>query len=222
MRRFAITFLFATVSFSASAQTADDCYQATLKTDDREIIRICSAALQGNLDDRVRSITVSNRGLGYLRDKQYDRAIIDFSDALVIDPRNPYSFNFRGEAWREKGNLDRALADFEDSLQIDPAFTGAIYNRGISFERQGNISAARAEYQRALATKGDRALDTWARDRARERLAALRDGPQQRPQEPRQNDRDVSPRETDRDVRPRKNDGPETERIQSGRESERR
>lgn len=213
MRRLAIGFLFATVSFSASAQTADDCYRATLRTDDREIIRICSAALErGEMNDEDRSITISNRGLGYLRDKQYDRAIIDFSDALIVNPRNPFSFNFRGEAWREKGNFDRALADFAEALQIDSGFTGALYNRGLTFERQGDTNAARTEYQRALATKGDRALDTWARDRSRERIAALRDSPQQRPQE----------RQNDRDVRPRQNDGPETERIQSGRESERR
>lgn len=172
----------------ASAQTADDCYQATLKPDDHEIIRICSAALlSGNLNDRTRSITVSNRGLGYLRDKQYDKSIVDFSDALILDPKNPYSFNFRGEAWREKGNLDRAFADFDQALRINAGFTGAIYNRGVTFERQGDLSGARAEYRKALATRGDSALDEWARDRSRERLAKLGDGSQQ-PQQPRSND----------------------------------
>ncbi len=198
---------FAALSSAASAQTADDCYKATLRTDDQEIIRICSAALlRGDMSEEDRSITTSNRGLGYLRDKQYDKAILDFSDALVINPRNPYSFNFRGEAWREKNNLERALADFEDALRIDPAFTGALYNRGVTFERQGNLTAARAEYQKALATRGDRALDDWARDRSRERLAALRDSPPQRPQQQPQTRRDE----------------PETSQIQSGRESERR
>lgn len=189
MRRLAFAmFSLAALSGGASAQSADDCYQATLRQDDQEIIRICSAALRSaTLDDRLRSITVSNRGLGYLRDKQYDKAIVDFSDALLLNPRNPYSFNFRGEAWREKGNLDRAFADFEQSLRIDPAFTGAIYNRGITFERQGDLSSARAEYRKALATRGDSALDQWARERSRERLAALGDGAQ-RPQQPRSDD----------------------------------
>lgn len=183
MRRLAITAILVAVSGGASAQSADDCYQATLRTDDREIIRICSAALQSaNLDDRTRSITVSNRGLGYLRDKQYDKAILDFSDALVVDGKNPFPFNFRGEAWRELNNFERAFADFDQALRIDPDFTGAMYNRGLTFERQGATAAARAEYRRAIATKGDRALDTWARDRAHERLTALGDGPQR--QEP--------------------------------------
>jgi Tfp pilus assembly protein PilF len=190
MRRFTIAILFVAAlagSSGVSAQTANDCYQATLRQNDHEIIRICSAALEkGGMNDENRSVVTSNRGLGYLRDKQYDRAIVDFSDALVINPRNPYSFNFRGEAWREKGNLDRAFADFGEALRIDPAFTGAMYNRGVTFERQGDLSSARAEYRKAVATRGDSALDQWARDRSRERLAAL--GESQPQQQPRSND----------------------------------
>jgi lipoprotein NlpI len=183
MRRFAfvvLSFAAVAVSSGVSAQTAEDCYQATLRQDDHEIIRICSQALQkGGMSDENRSIVTSNRGLGYLRDKQFDKAILDFSDALVINPKNPYSFNFRGDAWREKGNLDRAFADFDQALRIDPAFTGAIYNRGLTFEKQGDASSARAEYRKAVATRGNSALDQWARDRARERLAALGEGSQQ-------------------------------------------
>ena len=191
MRYFVVAALFfAAIAASpgASAQTADDCYQATLRQNDQDIIRICSQALEkGGMNDENRSIVTSNRGLGYLRDKQFDKAIVDFSDALLIHSRNPYSFNFRGEAWREKKNLDRAFADFEQALRIDPAFTGAIYNRGITFEQQGDTSSARAEYRKALATTGNSALDQWARDRARERLAALGEG-SQRPQQPRSDD----------------------------------
>ena len=173
----------------AAAQTPDDCYQATLKTDDAAIIRICTQALErGGLDDRIRSITISNRGLGYLRSKEYDKSIIDFSEALLINPKNAFSFNFRGEAWREKGNFERAHADFEEALNVDPGFTAALYNRGVTYERQGNPDAARAEYQKALAQTGTRAIDNWARDRAKERLAALGGNPQQQTQQPQRQD----------------------------------
>lgn len=186
----ALAIILSAAALPAAAQTADDCYQATLKTDDQAIIRVCTQALdRGGLDERTRSITLSNRGLGYLRSKDFDKSIIDFSEALLIDPKNAYSFNFRGEAWREKGNFERALADFEDALIIDSAFTGALYNRGLTYERQGNQNAARAEYQKAIATKGDRALDNWARDRAKERLAALGGGDQQQQNQQRNDDR---------------------------------
>lgn len=198
----AFAFFLSAAALPAAAQTADDCYQATLKTDDQAIIRTCTQALdKGGLDDRTRSITLSNRGLGFLRSKEFDKSIIDFSEALLIDSKNAYSFNFRGEAWREKGNFDRALADFEDALIIDAAFTGALYNRGLTYERQGNQNAARSEYQKAIATKGDRALDNWARDRAKERLAAL--GGNQQPQQQQQQNpqRQDDQRGRDRDNR---------------------
>ncbi len=208
----------------AAAQTSNDCYQATLKTDDQAIIRICTQALdRGGLDDRTRSITLSNRGLGYLRSKDYDKSIIDFSEALLINPKNAFSFNFRGEAWREKGNFDRALADFEDALEIDAGFTAALYNRGLTFERQGNPTAARAEYQKAVATKGDRAIDTWARDRARERLTALGDGPQQQQQQQQQQQtqRDRDDRDDrDDDRSPRQQPQQQQQNNEPGRGSE--
>lgn len=198
----ALVLLLSAVALPAAAQTPDDCFQATLKTDDQAIIRVCTQALdRGGLDDRTRSITLSNRGLGYLRSKDFDKSIIDFSEALLIDPKNAFSFNFRGEAWREKGNFDRALADFEDALGVDPDFTAAFYNRGLTYERQSNPTAARAEYQRAIALKGDRPIDNWARDRARERLTALGDGPQQQQQQNTQPRNDDRGRDRDRNDR---------------------
>lgn len=173
--------LFALPAF---AQTANDCYQATLKPDDAAVIRICTQALEkGGMSDEDRSITTSNRGLGYLRNKEYDKSIIDFSESLLINPKNPYAFNFRGEAWREKGNFERALADFEEALNINSGFTGAILNRGITFERQKDQNAARAEYQKAIATKGDSELDKWARTQAQQRLTALGGNQQQQQQQ---------------------------------------
>ncbi|MGE0341089.1 MAG: tetratricopeptide repeat protein [Xanthobacteraceae bacterium] len=193
----ALAILLSAAALPAAAQTPEDCFQATLKTDDQAIIRICTQALdRGGLNDRTRSITLSNRGLGYLRSKDFDKSIIDFSEALLIDPKNAFSFNFRGEAWREKGNFDRALADFEDALGVDPGFTAAFYNRGLTYERQGNPTAARAEYQRAIDLKGDRPIDKWARDRANERLTALGDGPQRQQQQ--QQQQQTQPRNDDR------------------------
>lgn len=178
MRRSSLCALVAAATLASSAfayaQTADDCYQATLRDDDLEIIRVCTQAInKGGMNEDDRSITFSNRGLGYVRNKEYDKGIADLTEALQINPKNPYAFNSRGDAWLAKDNFDRAFADFEQALRIDPEFTGAMYNRGVAFEKQGNTSAAREEYRRALATKGERALDKWSRDRARERLTAL-------------------------------------------------
>lgn len=212
-RTAAIAGFFLAAAFPAAAQTADDCYQATLKTDDAAIIRICTRVLQkGGLENPTLSTTLANRGLGYLRNKEFDKSIIDFSEALLINPKNPYAFNSRGEAWREKGNLDRALTDFDESLRVDPTFAAAYLNRGITFERQNDPSAARTEYQKALDQKGKRAIDDWARRNARTRLTNLDGDKPRTPDRQPQRDRDRNPdrapeRERNPDDRGRFRDG---------------
>jgi tetratricopeptide (TPR) repeat protein len=158
----------------AAAQTPDDCYKAGLEDDDQNLIRVCTRVLEkGGLTPSNLSTTLSNRGLGYLRSKQYDKAIIDFSEAILINPKNPFAFDNRGDAWREKGNYERALADYDEALSIEPTFTSALLNRGITYERQGDKVKARQDYEAALNQKGKRAIDGWARDQARERLERL-------------------------------------------------
>jgi tetratricopeptide (TPR) repeat protein len=155
-------------------QTPDDCFKAGLQDDDAKLIRICTQVLEkGGIEGATLSTTISNRGLGYLRNKEYDKAIIDFSEAVLINPKNPFAFDNRGDAWREKGNYERALADYAEAIAIDPAFGSAYLNRGITYELQGDKAKARAEYQRALDLKGDRPIDQWARRQAKTRLDKL-------------------------------------------------
>ncbi len=172
--RAAVFFAFALLALPAAAQTPDDCYKAGLQDDDENLIRICTRVLEkGGIQGNTLSTTLSNRGLGYLRSKQYDKAIIDFSEAILINPKNPFAFDNRGDAWREKGNYDRALADYNEALSIEPTFTSSLLNRGITYELQGDKIKARQDYETALNQKGDRAIDKWARDNARQRLDKL-------------------------------------------------
>lgn len=180
MQRFGIAALLLAAAFAFSqsaaiAQTPDDCYRAGLKDDDDEVIRVCTRVLEkGGLSGSILSTTLSNRGLGYLRSKQWDKSIIDFSEAILVNPKNPFAFDNRGDAWRGKGNYDRALADYNEALQIEPTFTSSLLNRGITYELMGDKVKARADYEAALAQKGDRAIDDWARKQARQKLDALR------------------------------------------------
>jgi tetratricopeptide (TPR) repeat protein len=174
MFRAAVLLAFAVLAAPVSAQTPDDCYKAGLEEDDANLIRVCTRVLEkGGIQGTTLSTTLSNRGLGYLRSKQYDKAIIDFSEAILINPKNPFAFDNRGDAWREKGNYERALADYNEALSIEPTFTSALLNRGITYDLQGDKTRARQDYEAALNQKGDRAIDTWARRQAQQRLDKL-------------------------------------------------
>lgn len=168
-----LTFALA-LAGAANAQTPDDCFKAGLKDDDENLIRVCSSVLdKGGIEGATLSTTLSNRGLGYLRSGQYDKAIVDFSEAILINPKNPFAFDNRGDAWREKGNYDRALADYNEALRVEPDFSSARLNRGITYEKLGDNAKARADYEIAADNRGTRPIDDWARRQAKDRLAKL-------------------------------------------------
>jgi tetratricopeptide (TPR) repeat protein len=71
----------------------------------------CTAAIEsGQLSGANLAKTFHNRGLAYYRDKEYDRAIQDFDQALRLNPGFVPAFVQRGLAYENKGNATRAVA----------------------------------------------------------------------------------------------------------------
>src|SRR5438270_5860195 len=73
--------------------------------------RILSAA---NLPNDVKVFGHHHLGVGLLLQNNFDRAIVEFNEALRIDPAYVRSYNSRGNAWRGKGELDTAIADYNE------------------------------------------------------------------------------------------------------------
>jgi tetratricopeptide (TPR) repeat protein len=61
-----------------------------------------------------------NRGLVYYSKGEYDCAIVDYTEALRLNPNYAEAYNNRGVAYAGKGYLDKAIADLTQALQIDP------------------------------------------------------------------------------------------------------
>jgi tetratricopeptide (TPR) repeat protein len=53
-----------------------------------------------------------NRGLVYAQEGDYDRAIQDYNQALLINPKLAVGFRFRGIAYAHKDAYLRAIADW--------------------------------------------------------------------------------------------------------------
>ncbi len=49
-----------------------------------------------------------------------DRAIATYTKAMQLDPKNPYVFIGRGDAYRNKDELDRAISDYDHAIRVDP------------------------------------------------------------------------------------------------------
>ncbi len=47
------------------------------------------------------------RGIAWYLQKDYDKAIKDFDEAIRLDPKNAAAYRNRGDAWSEKDEYDK-------------------------------------------------------------------------------------------------------------------
>jgi tetratricopeptide (TPR) repeat protein len=62
-----------------------------------------------------------NRGLWYLDNKDYDRAIAEFTEAIRQNPKLAAPYKKRADAYRAKGEVDRATADLDQAHVLTEA-----------------------------------------------------------------------------------------------------
>ena len=61
----------------------------------------------------------NNRGTAYGEKGQYDQAIMDFNQAIEINPRYIKAYNNRGIVYRLRGQYDRAISDFNKAIEMN-------------------------------------------------------------------------------------------------------
>jgi tetratricopeptide (TPR) repeat protein len=52
--------------------------------------------------------------------KDYDRAIAEYTEAILIDPDNAFHYSSRGHVYRQNGDYDRAIADYAEAIRLEP------------------------------------------------------------------------------------------------------
>jgi tetratricopeptide (TPR) repeat protein len=144
----AVLVLLVTPIWAASPKDTADCEQMTnpaLK------ISACTRILQsGNPAKDAKVAAIHHRGVGYLLKQDFDRAILEFNEALKIDPATKRSLNSRGNAWKGKGELDLALADYNEAIRVDPAFSFPYNGRASVWYNKGEWDRAIADYSEVI------------------------------------------------------------------------
>jgi tetratricopeptide (TPR) repeat protein len=59
-------------------------------------------------------------------------------------------FNYRGVAYKAKGDLDHAIADYTEAIRRDPDYAAAYNSRGIAYKAKGDVDKAIADYDQAI------------------------------------------------------------------------
>jgi len=85
-------------------------------------------------------------GVRYLSEGNYEEAIIAFTAAIEIDPKQAPAYVGRGDAYVASGeteeNLTAALMDYEAALDLDGTLVGAYLKLADVYISQGNYDAA--------------------------------------------------------------------------------
>lgn len=100
----------------------------------------------------------AKRGDAFFRDREYDRALEKYNEAIDWDPEISDAFCNRACIYLEKAEYDLALADCDRATLLNPSSAAAMCNRGTALLGKGDLGQAVSNYEHAMRLKPDYAL----------------------------------------------------------------
>ncbi|MBP5974644.1 tetratricopeptide repeat protein [Brasilonema sp. CT11] len=97
-----------------------------------------------------RTETLISSGRAKINGKDYQGAIADYNQALLINPNNPDAYFGRSKAYYYLKNYPAALEDVNKILQLSPKNANVYSNRGLLRYESGDKQAALADYNSAI------------------------------------------------------------------------
>lgn len=95
------------------------------------------------------------RGGAFRDDKQYDKAIEDFTKAISLDPTYAMAYIERAGVYLEKREYGQAIEDARRGISLNPDFVEAHVTLGNVFFITGDSNSAIDEYNAAISRKPD-------------------------------------------------------------------
>ena len=92
----------------------------------------------------------TRRGRAFEREGLYDRAIEEYTRAILIDPAFAEAYLGRGWAHMAKGNPDQAIRNYGEAIGLDPSLAEAQFARGWAYEQLGQRDRAIEDYGEAI------------------------------------------------------------------------
>ncbi|HTO65079.1 MAG TPA: tetratricopeptide repeat protein [Bradyrhizobium sp.] len=91
-----------------------------------------------------------NRAHEYFRNREFDRAIADYSQVIQLYPDDRYAYIGRASANCFKRSLDEAIADYDRAIDLDQSDGLAYVGRAGAFVQKDDFEHAFSDYARAL------------------------------------------------------------------------
>ncbi len=91
-----------------------------------------------------------SRGNFYMNFKKQDLALVDFNQAIILEPKNVSVYTARARFYRITKQFEQAKADYVTALQLDPKNTSVYYGRAIMYKNQGQYKLVISDLEAAL------------------------------------------------------------------------
>lgn len=95
-------------------------------------------------------IAYNNRGLAFLNERSYDKALEDFDKAIKLYPNYTLAYINRGNVLRDKHMYYEALSDYNKAIKLEPNFHKTYFNRGTLFLKNKKSDEALCDFNKAI------------------------------------------------------------------------
>jgi len=135
--------------------------------------RNLETARQQRGSDFVTAYDFFERGNTYFNNQDYESAIINYTEAIKLNPNFAEAHYNRGLAYYNKGSIDLAITDYTMALLINPDYSEVflfLYNRGIAYRDKDDYERAIADWEAVLLINPNHISSKNNIERARQRV----------------------------------------------------
>ncbi len=157
MKRFGwlrIVLLWLAMTGGIQAQTYEEMIRKSYDYADKGDLPAAEEALKAAMHaepaNKNNFALLSNLGTIQRRQKKLNDALISYSAALAMQPKNKLILTNRAELYVELGETEKAISDYESLLLLDPLNTDAHYRRGILHVKMGDYMLADEDFEKIM------------------------------------------------------------------------
>ncbi|MBN2006928.1 MAG: tetratricopeptide repeat protein [Anaerolineae bacterium] len=96
------------------------------------------------------ALAYNNRALVYKALMEYELALADHKQAIMLAPEDARMYANRGLTHAAFEEYEKALVDYGRAIELEPEEAGIYYNRGFTYEMVKEYDKALADYERAI------------------------------------------------------------------------
>lgn len=107
--------------------------------------------IKNKIANTLLSEAIANRGVMYSKMGQYEKALIEYDQAINLNPANSDNYLNRAFVYMQLRDYDKCIRDLNICHQYNPANADIINNRGVCYLRYGDFKSALNDFSQAIA-----------------------------------------------------------------------